>query len=268
MYEEHWKLTQKPFDNHADKAWHYPSETHQGAMLKLRYTVENRRGAAVLAGPPGVGKTWVVHQLLTLLPLDFQPAIHVVFPQMSADQLLGFIVQELVGGELSSATELNVRRLQQFLAQNTADNAHALVAIDEAHLLRDQQTIEMLRLLMNFQSDGQPDLTLLLVGQSQLLSNLDRLPSLTERMAVRCVLSPFSVVETASYISHRLTQAGAEQLIFTDEAVQTIHQLTFGIPRRINQICDLALLIGYAEDKSRLEAADIESVSRELVEAT
>src|SRR5262249_44532153 len=126
--------------------------------------------------------------------------------------------------------------------------------------------LDTLRLLTNLEGVGKPALTLILVGQPQLLPALERMPALEARLGVKCLLRPFNLEETVSYVNHRLTAAGATHEIFTSEALSTLYQLTGGNPRRINRLCDLALLIGYAEEQVRINAHQIEAVSEELVE--
>ena len=104
-----------------------------------------------------------------------------------------------------------------------------------------------------------------MIGQPQLLPALERLPALEARLGVKCLLRPFNLEETISYVSHRLTAAGAEHEIFTSEALTALYQLTGGNPRRINRLCDLALLIGYAEEQVRINAPQVEAVCNELV---
>ena len=139
------------------------------------------------------------------------------------------------------------------------------MAVDEAHLLDDSRTLEALRLLLNFQPEGQQGLTLLLVGQPGLLPMLDHLPQLEERLAVKCLLRLLNPQETAQYVAHRLQTAGATRAIFDPSALETLHHLTHGVPRRINRLCDLALLIGYAEERSTISGSQIEAISEELV---
>jgi len=266
MYEAYWQLRHKPFENCADPRFYYPGESHQAALLKLRYAVENQRGGALLCGASGSGKTLVVGMLRTLLGQRFTPLVHLVFPQMAADQLLAYLAGQLTGmaDGAAPAVPQSIRRIEQFLATNTQEGRHAVVVIDEAHLLEGAKTLETLRLLLNFEFNCRPGLTLLLSGQPALLPMLDRIPHLEERMGVKCLLRPFSPRETAEYVSHRLQLAGAAQPIFDAEALAAAHRLSHGIARRINRLCDLALLIGYAEERRTLGAAQMEAISQEL----
>ncbi len=266
MYETYWHLKQKPFENGGDCRFYFPSESHQAAMLKLRYAIENRRGGALLAGPTGSGKTLLVAMLRSLLGATLAPFVHLVFPQMETDQLLAYLAAEM-GLETNGTTpavEQSVRRIQHYLAENTEHGRHAVLVIDEAHLVADTRTLEALRLLLNFELAGRPGLTLLLAGQPEILPRLDRTPQLEERLGVKCLLRPFSEHETAQYVEHRLKVAGAVEPIFSPEALGTVYRLTRGVGRRINRLCDLALLIGYAEDRRTIDSAHVEGVSREL----
>ena len=266
MYEAHWKFHAKPFDNSSTEAFYYPSESHQGALLKLRYSVENRCGGAVLTGAAGIGKSLIVGALFRQFAEDHSPCVHIVFPQLPADQLLAYIADELGAREPQPRTaEASLRRIRNTLSENTRAGRHAVVAVDEAHLIEDPHVHETLRLLLNFQTDGLTDLSLLLVGQTQLLSNFERMPGFDERLGVKCLLRPFSEEETVSYIAHRLTTAGGHRTIFTDDALKAIHSLSRGVPRRINRLCDLALLIGFAEQQTAIRAEQIEAVCDEMV---
>ncbi len=268
MYESYWQLQSRPFENCADAKFYYPSEVHQGALLKLRYAVENRRGAALLSGAAGVGKTLLINSLKRQLGETCSPFVHLVFPQMSVSELLNYLAAEL--GALANPTAVvpvdeSVRRLQKFFEENTKRGCQAVVAIDEAQLLLETEALETLRLLLNFEAQSQPPLTLILSGQPQLLPALERMPALEARLGVKCLLRPLNLEETVSYVNHRMTAAGATREIFSGEALSTLHQLTGGNPRRINRLCDLALLIGYAEEQMRINAPQIEAVCNELV---
>jgi len=269
MYEQYWQLETKPFENTSASRFYYPGEAHQGALLKLRYAIENQRGAALLTGVTGLGKTLLAQSLAQQLPERFEPCVHIVFPAMPPEQLLAYIADELTNESPQASTppptiEQSVRRIENMLAENTAHNRHAVVMIDEAHLLTDYNSLETMRLLLNFEHAGKSSLTLLFIGQPSLLPVLDRTPQLDARMGVKCLMRPFTMEETTGYIAHRLSAASAQREIFTDDAMEAIHETTGGSPRYINRLCDLALLIGFAEEQDKIDAHQIESVGHEL----
>jgi type II secretory pathway predicted ATPase ExeA len=267
MYQSYWQLDSRPFEHLVDELFYFAAESQRGALLKLRYVLENRRGAAVLAGESGLGKTLLVQKLFRELDESFAPRVHLVFPQMPTDQLLTYLADQLTGqlSPLTANIDQSVRRIERFLTTNAAAGKHPIIAIDEAHLLAPAQSLEAIRLLMNIESDGRPAATFLFVGQTGLVLSVRRLPALDERIAVTCVLSRMSRAETDAYVEHRLCAAGAKRAIFEPSAVEAIHQLTHGIPRRINRLCDLALLVGYGEELRTIAGQHIESIHQELI---
>jgi general secretion pathway protein A len=268
MYLDYWQLASRPFEPIADRAAFFSCEAHDGALMKLRYAVENHRGAALLAGAAGVGKTLLMQLLRAELAETFTPQVHLVFPQMTSRDLLVYLAEQL-GAPPADAprhtVEESVRRLEFVLGQNAQQGRHAVVVIDEAHLLEDCGALETLRLLLNFEVDAQPTFTLLLVGQMGLVSAVGRLPSLEERVAVKALLRAFSEEETAAYVRHRLDASGAVREIFTPDALEALHYITHGTARQINRLGDLALLVGYADRLPQLTAHQVEAVSEELV---
>ena len=268
MYEKYWNVNDKPFENTADAKFYYPSDTHQGALLKLRYAVENSTGGALLTGAPGLGKTLVIQSLLRQLSETVAPRINLVFPKMPNEQLLSYIADELCESRADGASrsiDQSVRQIKSALVQNVEEGRLAVLVVDEAHLLAADRTLDTLRLLLNFEHQGKPCLTLILAGQPNLLPVLERHPGLEERMAVKCLLRPFSLDETSSYVQHRFQQAGGDPAVFEQDAIGAIHAISHGVPRKINRLCDLALLIAFAEEHSSISAGQIESVSDELI---
>ncbi|MBN1908583.1 MAG: AAA family ATPase [Pirellulales bacterium] len=267
MYESYWQLRQKPFENGADPAFFYPGPSHQAALLKLRYALENRRDAALLVGGSGLGKTLLVTMLQAIAAEPIGPVVRVSFPQMPLDELMAYLAVRLTGASWSGRTpglQESVGRIETFLTSNAQKGRHAVVVIEEAHLIDDPRTLEAIRLLSNFEPGGRPGLTVLLSAQPGFLPVLDRTPQLEERLAVKCLLRPLSEKETAEYVAHRLEQAGAKRPLFEPKALPILAQLTQGVPRRINRLCDLALLIGYAEQQKTLGPDQLEAVSQEL----
>jgi len=270
MYQAYWQLDARPFEHTSDPRFYFAAESQRGALLKLRYVLENRRGAAVLAGESGLGKTLVVQKIMSELNDSFAPRVHLVFPQMPAEQLLTYLADQLTGesSPLTATIDQSVQRIERRLLANAQAGKHAIVVIDEAHLLSSRQSLEAIRLLMNFEHDGQPLATFLLAGQTGLVLATRRLPALDERVAVTCVLTRLSADETARYIQHRLAAAGAKRTIFEPSAIPTVFELTHGIPRRVNRLCDLALLVGYGEELGSLTSQHLESIHQELVGST
>ncbi|ADB16191.1 AAA ATPase [Pirellula staleyi DSM 6068] len=271
MYQAYWQLAAKPFEPFGDPRFYYPSDSQQGAILKLRYAIENRRQGAVLAGGCGLGKTMLAQAILRQLSDSFAPRVQLVFPQFSTGELLAYLADQLTGSRLSStspaALDASLSRIETRLIENAKSQKHAVIVVDEAHLLRDTSALETIRLLMNLEYHSQPLATFILVGQTSLLLAIEQMPDLEERLAVKCLVRRFSLAETMAYVQHRLSAAGCQRAIFEDEAIESVHHLTQGIPRRINRLCDLALLVGFAEELPAISAEHIESVSTELASA-
>ena len=270
MYLEHWKLNARPFENCKEDLFYYPSESHQAALLKLRYAIENRRAVAALCGPVGIGKSLLLKRLGDQLADEFSPFCSVVYPKMDAEQLMRHIVHKLDPASLEGFREpsADLECFEAFLRKNVSAGRQAIIVIDEAHLLEDNQLLEPLRLMLNIAADavaGESAWTLILAGQANLLSQVERHRALDERVAVKCVLNRMLLEESAAYIQHRIHAAGGDSdTIFSESAIQRLHSLTQGIPRRINRLCDLALMVGYAEESSTITEDMIEGVHEEL----
>src|SRR6185369_5230373 len=163
MYESYWQLDSRPFEHTCDERFHFAAQSQRGALLKLRYVLENHRGAAVLTGESGLGKTFLVQKLLAELDDRLSPRVHNVFPHMPPDQLLTYLADQLTGqySALTATIDQSVRRIEKFLATNSDAGKHTLIAIDEAQLLGSSHSLEAIRLLMNFESGGQPLATFL-----------------------------------------------------------------------------------------------------------
>lgn len=272
MYSQHWNLERPPFENTLDPEFFFPSQTHQAALLKLRYLIENQKGAGVLVGSTGSGKTFVARRLAHDLSQQAGPWLHIPFPQMSPDDLLNDLAIRLAGESVLSGTSPHshlprstaLRLIERSFEEHTLAGRHPVLIVDDAHLIEDPATLQTLELLLNFQEPPQRVFSLILLGDRLLLSRLSRLPRFEDRLAIRAMLQSLSSDETARYVRFRLEIAGARNSIFDSDALEEVAQLSGGVPRRINRLADLALLVGYADGRRQLTASEVTNVSEEL----
>lgn len=263
MYEEYWGFEEKPFRNTPDPRFLYKSSEHEEALTKLLYTVEEGLGAAMLTGVFGCGKTVIGQALLEKLPSDKYKVALITNPQVEYVELLRAIVRNLKSVELpTKKTELSADSLLEILGSilenNVRDGRETVIIIDEAHIINDERIFEELRLLLNFQRKDKFLLTLLLFGQPELRQKIEDNKQLEQRIAIKSHLEAFGQQDTRNYIVHRLRVTKGADSIFDESAFKIIHNRSGGIPRRINRICDLSLLVGLSRD--------VKSIDKEIVE--
>jgi len=249
-YLEHWGLSKRPFQNTPDPQFFYRSEQHQEALSRLLLTVLEQYGGAALIGTYGCGKTALLHVLKAELQDKRYHLAHIGNPPPAYPSLLRSIVRQLKGGDTLPAeasdhtVDFFLEKLEDILRQNSQDRMETVIIIDEAHTLTDPVTLDGLRRLLNYQQNDQFLLTLILSGQPELEAIILRNKPLAQRMAMTAKLDAMVLADTRGYIAHRLAQAGATRPLFQEGAIQLLHQRSGGIPRRINHLADLALLLG------------------------
>ncbi|MFH1777512.1 MAG: AAA family ATPase [Candidatus Omnitrophota bacterium] len=269
MYEEYWQLKEKPFENTPNPRFLYNSKEHEEGLSRLIYAVSEGKGAAMLTGLFGCGKTLLGRTLLSELDKDIYKTAFIANPYLSYEEMLLHIVYKLGGKDLpvkKSDIMVNtiIERLEEILENNMRDGKKTVVIIDEAHVIRDRQVWEELRLILNFQLEDRYLLTLLLLGQPELKEIIDANKQFVQRIAVKCHLQSLNEQETKEYILHRLNVAGRSHPLFTDAAHRMIYKRSGGIPRRINHICDLALFSGFGKEFSLINEEVINDVSADL----
>ena len=235
--------------------------SRDAVRLRLRYSLEQGRGPALLVGSPGTGKTLLARALGA--DLGACP-VHLTFPVMPAADLVAFLADELGSPPLSrleSGWNGSIRRLRTGLAAAVARGDRPFLIVDEAHLIEDPTTFEVLRLMLNFASQGPPDLAMLLVGGPEVVANLP--PALADRLAARSSLGALTLTESTSYVLGRLRIAGASRPLFDPPALAELHRGAEGFPRRLNRLADLALLIAYAEGREVVESPAVLAAARE-----
>jgi len=269
MYERYWQLERPAFRSQAPADFFFAGHSQQAALLKLQYLVDQRPGIAVLTGQSGTGKTFLLEAFRSQLPATTGPVVDILFPQLTSEELLGYLAAKLNDGAAEperGADRLDrvLRRLELQLGRWAQQGKHPLILIDDAQLIEDQHVFHALQQLLNYRRAGGPDFCIILCGQPELVGQIRQHPALHERLAFVCAVQPLSEEETAEYIRYRLRAAGGNEDIFDAASLHSIHHLAHGLPRRINRLCDFALLVGYADQLERISPTEIEAVAAEL----
>ena len=249
-----------------DPDFFYYSSKHEEAIARLLYAVKESQGAAMLTGDVGSGKTTVSRVFLQKLSNDKYDVALIVNPRLSPDDFLKEILCQLNESPSTNTctkSEL-LRTLHQRMMKNIENKKNTVIIIDEAQLVTDNMTLEELRLLLNFQLTDKFLLTLILIGQVELKNNINKISQLEQRISIKYHLEPLNIEETAGYILLRLEKAGSKKNMFTRQALNKIYQYSQGIPRKINNMCNLALLIGFSSKAKTVDSNIINEVIKEL----
>jgi general secretion pathway protein A len=266
MYTKFFGLTEKPFAITPDPRYLFMSEQHSEALAHLVYGISESGGFIQLTGEVGTGKTTLVRTVLGRLPAEVDVAL-ILNPQLTALEFLIAICEELSTPppeDKSSAKSL-VDTLNRHLLAAHARGRRTILLVDEAQNLS-PEVLEQLRLLTNLETAKQKLLQVILIAQPELREILarDDLRQLAQRVTGRYHLEPLSREESGQYIDHRLKVAGALGEIFDDDAKQEVFNLSGGVPRIINVICDRAMLGAYSRETRRIGKKLVERAAAEV----
>lgn len=258
MYEAHWGLTEPPFENTPDPRFLYLSKQHEEGLTRLYYVVKTRKGAGMMTGVFGCGKTLLTRAVIRGLQQGGHRIAYITNPRLEPLEMLRMILYGL-GVTTPPIHKSDVLfQLQEILSNNLRDGRETVVIIDEAHVIQDPDIFEEIRLLLNFQLEDRFMVTLFLIGQPELREQVEMNKAFAQRIAMRFHLGPLTTEETEGYITHRLSVAGRKDPIFAKDAIRAITEGTGGIPRRINQICDMSLFTGYVHHATQVTGPIVE----------
>lgn len=260
MYEAHFNFSRKPFASYPEPEMMFWAEGHKMALTMLTYGLTATSGIVVISGEIGSGKTTLLSHL---------------FNEDTSGHVLGRLSGSVGLGDDTSAWVLfgfgldvtglsptqTLSRLRDFLQDTHARDRKAVLFIDESQLLNDD-ALEDLRLLSEMQIGGLPVLQLVLLGQPELARKLNQphLLQFRQRIVSHYHLKAFSADETQNYVTSRLEKAGGNPHIFTRDALAAIHGKTNGVPRRINVLCDTALVYSFAQGDTEVTARTLDRV--------
>lgn len=262
MYKEYYNLQTSPFDNVPDPFFYFSSSSHEITLRRSFFAIENRKGAVMICGEPGCGKTLLIRTLIHSLDSDRYEIGLIGNPSLDTIDLQKEILYQ-IGVESIPDQKLDIiHSLNENLLNNFKRGKDTVIFIDEAHIIKDREIFDEIRLLLNFQLDDRYLLTIVLAGQPELRNKISKISQLEQRISVKCELKPLNYEETVGYVTIRLKKSGAQRGIFTKESLDLIFELSGGVPRVINNICDLALFTGYEMQCEQINSSVINEVSQ------
>lgn len=267
MYLKFFGLSDNPFSIAPNPEYLYMSPRHKEALAHLTFGLRESGGFVMLTGEVGTGKTTVSRKLLQQLPDNTQVAM-ILNPTLSAIELLATVCDELgiECDDSKASLKYFTDRILAKLAQNHQAGINTVLMIDEAqHLM--PEVLEQLRLLTNLETNREKLLKVVLIGQPelQLLLKRNELRQLAQRITARYHLLPLTAPEVSSYVAHRLSVANGDVSIFSKSALRAIHQITGGIPRVINLLCDRALTLSFTKQHAEVKRSIFLAAAQQIL---
>lgn len=238
-------LQKEPFSTSPDPYFLYPSMSHRQALQRLEIAVRLKRGLNLVLGDIGIGKTTLARSLIQVLSQEQGFISHMILDPVydSEFQFVSYLAK-LFGIKTSFRSALDYKEaIERYLFKRCVEEGDIVILIiDEAQKLNNY-SLEMLRTLLNYETNEYKLLQLVIIGQMELLPKLKRIRNFSDRINLKYILNPMDINETKGMIEFRLKQAGynSGKTLFTNKATELIYQYTQGYPRRIAKLCHLAL---------------------------
>ena len=266
MYREYWGLKRQPFQNVPDTEYFMETSKHQEALIRLLYVVKGNKGSAMLTGEVGCGKTLLCFMLLQELKKENYESVVITNPCLPPLDFLKQIYEGIGGDPIPKSKREVLQALIKRSEEKLREGREIVILIDEAHLIMERPSVyEEIRMLLNYQKRDRFLFNLILVGQPELLSSITKVPQLRQRIAIKFHLEPLSLLETQNYILHRMKIAGGEREIFSPSGMEEAYRQSKGVPRRINSVCDLSLLVAFGNKRERIDREDVRNIRELLV---
>jgi general secretion pathway protein A len=249
MYQQFYGLNALPFELTATPGCLFSSPGQREALSNLVYGLSTAKAITLLTGEAGTGKTTLIQAAIGSKRCKHVSCVYLHNPALTRAEFFEMLARQFgLDASLATSKTILLARLETALLNRRARGQAVALVVDEAQCLS-HELLEEIRLLANFEVESQRLIPVVLAGQPELADRLNEpsLRQLKQRIALRCTVEPFSLPETAAYMSTRIKFAGGEGArLFTREAVVLVHERSRGIARTINVICDNALLTGMA----------------------
>ncbi len=268
MYRKFYSLTRNPFEVSPDPYFFYPTPSHNEALALLNYGVLRRKGFLVVTGEVGTGKTLLVRCLMDSLALHKVESAYIYNPILSVRDFLEQVLTDLGVSPPARSKSEALSRLNDYLMVRSRDDLTTALVVDEAQLLS-WELLEEIRLLTNLETAHHKLLQIVLAGQPELDRKLDshQLRQLKQRVGLRCNLLLLELHEVEGYIHRRLELAGANRngnAIFSREAIEGIYDISKGIPRLVNTLCENCLVLGYGLELGQITPDIVREVASDF----
>ena len=266
MYRHFFGLDKPPFNLAATVDVLYLTPQHREALASLSYAILARKGFAVLVSDPGMGKTTLLATLRKELKARAVQISAIPNPVLNPSEFLEMTLLDFGHTEIPQSKAKRLCLFRQTLLNNHASDRLSVLMIDEAHKLS-PEVLEEIRLLSNFEMSQHKLIQIVLAGQKELERTLDlaELWQLKQRISYWATIRPLTAMEVRNYIQHRWAQAGGKDgHPFEPDAVSGIAEVSSGIPRLINSICDVSLMLAFADGKRRIQLDYVIDASRDL----
>lgn len=263
MYEVFYGLKEKPFQISPDPRFLFLTPQHQEVLSKCEYMIFGRIGPVYVFGPIGSGKTTIARRLhQKAADTEGTVVASLIAPDLKTpNQFLRAIALEF-GVKTERSFDGTLRNFTTFLRDRHSRGTCLVLIIDEAQTLR-RPLLRLLHFLLNYETNTVKMLQLVLFGQNELALHIDALPELKSRM-FPSALNSLNALETAQMIEYRMTVAGRPGAPFTLRATQEVYRRSLGLPRTVCQICDMALIGGFAAKEVQIDSPRIRSAAQEL----
>ncbi|HLN03602.1 MAG TPA: AAA family ATPase [Bryobacteraceae bacterium] len=258
-------MTKEPFAMTPDPAFLFLTGAHREALAGLSYAVLGGKGFVVLTGDAGTGKTTLLTKMLRSIPPSRAAFSVVLNPMLSPDEFLEMALLDFGIRSVPASKAQRLILLREYLSDARKQGKISVLVVDEAHKLS-PSVLEEIRLLSNFELADTKLLQIVLAGQNELATVLNRedLRQLKQRISVRLTLPALSRTDVEHYVQHRWTKAGGQTHPFNHEAVGQIAHWSMGIPRLVNVLCDNGLVLAFGEGTKVVTAQHVAEVAADL----
>jgi type II secretory pathway predicted ATPase ExeA len=264
MYNDYWGFNRSPFSGINDPEKFYEGPGQEEALARLMYVVDECRQGALVLGPAGIGKTLLLEVFARRTRRPNREVGIARCPALGGREMFFDLAQEFGLAPESTATEADLwRRLRDHVAANRLQNCQTVIVVDQAQLLSENPAqLRALHMLYHLDSHPAARLTVVMAARPELMRQAR--PEVVEWVDLGVSLDALTATQTAQYIKHLIHWSGRTEPVFSDAAVSKIHELSAGIPRQINRVCDLGLLAAATEELAEVSELIIESVYKEL----